>query len=406
MPPVVFYFIKGVILVERLEMAREIQKGAVGIYEKHSFEKRLLSSKPLIVKFGADPSRPDLHLGHSVPLRKLRLFQEMGHKVVFVIGDFTGMIGDPSGKSKTRPALTLEETRRSGETYFRQVGKILDTEKIEIAYNSQWLSDMSFSEVLAMCSKYTVARILERDDFQKRFSKNQPISMHELLYPLVQGYDSVALHADVEVGGTDQTFNLLVGRTLQSAYGQIPQEVITYPLLVGLDGKEKMSKSLDNYIGLDEPAATMFEKAMRVPDDVLLDYFLLTTDISEAAAKAVIAADIREAHFVYAGHITALYHGPEQTQAAKQRYLQIASGNVPGEMREYKLEKTEIPLPELLREVGFASSNAEARRQIAGRGVKINGETVADVGRLLVETEPYILQFGKNRFVKVMPQKM
>ena len=241
------------------EKIKLIKSGAVQIYSEDSLTKRLENDSSLVVKFGADPSRPDLHLGHSVPLRKLRLFQELGHKVVFVIGDFTGMIGDPTGKSKTRPALTIEETRASGETYFRQVAKILDPEKIEIAYNSEWLSKMNFADVISLCSKYTVARILERDDFKNRYSQNQPISMHELLYPLVQGYDSVALKADVEVGGTDQTFNLLVGRALQSHYGQTPQEVITYPLLIGLDGKEKMSKSLDNYIGIDESAEVIIQ---------------------------------------------------------------------------------------------------------------------------------------------------
>lgn len=391
--------------MEKSEIIQQIKSGAVQIYEAESLEKRLCSEKAMVIKFGADPSRPDLHLGHSVPLRKLRLFQELGHKVVFVIGDFTGMIGDPTGKSKTRPALTLEETRRSGESYFQQVGKILDTEKIEIAYNSQWLSAMHFADVISLCSKYTVARVLERDDFHRRLSANQSISMHELLYPLIQGYDSVALHADVEVGGTDQTFNLLVGRTLQAAYGQTPQEVITYPLLAGLDGSEKMSKSLDNYIGLNEPAETMFEKAMCVPDSVLLDYFVLTTDTSRAQAKSMMTSDIRAAHFAYAEQITALYHSPDRVQAAKQRYLRVASGHAPEEMQSFLLEAPKIMLFELLRLVGFSASNAEARRQITGRGVKMNGETVEDPAMKLLVTNPFVLQFGKNKFIRVVPAK-
>lgn len=389
--------------MNRKDTIAQIKSGAVQIYTEESLQRRLLGNKPLTIKFGADPSRPDLHLGHSVPLRKLRLFQELGHRVVFVIGDFTGMIGDPTGKNKTRPALTLEETRRSGETYFRQVGKILDRSKIEIVYNSQWLNSMNFSEVISLCSKYTLARILEREDFRQRLSKNQPVSMHELLYPLVQGYDSVALHADVEIGGTDQTFNLLVGRSLQAGYGQIPQEVLTYPLLTGLDGKEKMSKSLDNYIGLHEPAEVMFEKAMRVPDALLLEYYLLTTDTDEAEARASIAADIREAHFAYAQGITAFYHDGASAKAAKARYLQVAAGKVPEKMREFSLEQREISLCALLRQVGFAASNGEARRQIAGRGVKINGAAIEDAALKLTAEQPFVLQFGKGRFIKILP---
>ncbi len=387
--------------MEDLERMELIKSGAVQIYSEESLTRRLQSGTPLIVKFGADPSRPDLHLGHSVPLRKLRLFQELGHKVVFVIGDFTGMIGDPTGKSKTRPALTLEETRASGETYFRQVAKILDPQKIEIAYNSAWLAKMNFADVIALCAKYTVARILERDDFKNRIEQNQPIGMHELLYPLVQGYDSVALHADVEVGGTDQTFNLLVGRALQADYGQTPQEVITYPLLIGLDGKEKMSKSLDNYIGISEPADRMFEKAMKVPDHLLVSYFVLTTDTLKGDAERLISQDIRAAHFRYAEMITAMYHDRAAAQAAKVRYLQVAAGSAPGLLSEFVVSEPEIMLFELLKRVGFAMSNGEARRQIAGKGVKINGVTVEDAMLRLTVTEPLVLQFGKNKFVKV-----
>lgn len=240
-----------------------IKRKAVQIISEEDLNKKLKSGKKLRIKLGADPSRPDLHLGHTVVLRALKTFQEMGHEVVFIIGDYTGMIGDPTGKSKTRPALTYEQVHSAGESYFKQVTKILDPEKTKIVYNSEWLSKLNFKDVLSLASKYTVARMLERDDFKKRYENNMPLSMHELFYPLMQGYDSVAINADIEIGGTDQTFNLLVGRELQKNYDQEPQVVITFPLLVGLDGKDKMSKSLDNYIGIDESPETMYEKAPR-----------------------------------------------------------------------------------------------------------------------------------------------
>ena len=383
---------------EKIEL---IKNGAVHIYSEQGLADRFRSGKRLTIKLGADPSRPDLHLGHSVVLRKLKLFQELGHRIVFVIRDFTGMIGDPTGKSKTRPALTLEETRASGENYFKQVTKILDPEKTEIAYNSEWLSEMNFTDVINLCSKYTVARILERDDFSNRLAQNQPISMHELLYPLVQGYDSVALNADVEVGGTDQTFNLLVGRALQADYGQTPQEVITFPLLVGLDGKEKMSKSLDNYIGINEPADIMYEKAMKVPDNLLLDYFVLTTDTLKADAEAEIRRDVREAHFKYAFIITEMYHDNLSAENAKQRYLHVAGGTPPTQMAEFTVSESEIMLCELLKLVGYAASNGEARRNIAGRGVKIDGVMVEDPMLKISVREPCILQFGKNKYIRI-----
>lgn len=386
---------------ERIEL---IKSGAVQIYSEQGLTERLQSGKRLTIKLGADPSRPDLHLGHSVVLRKLKLFQELGHRVVFVIGDFTGMIGDPSGKSKTRPALTMEETRKSGQTYFKQVTKILDPDKTEITYNSEWLSKMNFSDVISLCSKYTVARILERDDFKNRLAQNHPVSMHELLYPLVQGYDSVALHADIEVGGTDQTFNLLVGRALQSDYGQTPQEVITFPLLVGLDGKEKMSKSLDNYIGIDEPADVMFAKAMKVPDNLLLDYFVLTTDTLSSDAEAMINQDIRAAHLSYAFMITEMYHDKASAESARQRYLKVAGGLAPTEMAEFTLREPEIMLCELLKQVGFAASTSEARRNIAGRGVKIDGVTIEDPMHKITVTDTFVLQFGKNKFMRIRKQ--
>ena len=252
---------------------------------------------------GADPSRPDLHLGHSVVLRKLRMLQDLGHQIVFIIGDFTAMIGDPSGRSKTRVPLTFEQTRANAQSYLEQVTKILDPEKTRIVYNSEWLGEMKFGDVLSLAGKYTLARILERDDFAKRYAENAPIGLHEIFYPLMQGYDSVAVKADIEVGGNDQTFNLLVGRELQRDYGQQPQEVITFPLLPGLDGVEKMSKSLGNYIGIDEPADVMFEKCMKVPDALLKTYFDLTTDLPESEYAGLIESDIRAALFLYAPNL-------------------------------------------------------------------------------------------------------
>ncbi len=372
-----------------------LKRAAVSIYSENTLLAKLQSGKPLKIKLGADPSRPDLHLGHSVVLRKLRLFQDMGHTVIFVIGDFTAMIGDPSGKSKTRVPLTFEQTRENGKSYFEQVTKILDPEKTIITYNSEWLSKMTFADVLSLAGKYTLARIMERDDFAKRYSENAPIGLHELFYPLMQGYDSVALEADIEAGGTDQTFNLLVGRELQRDYNQLPQEVITFPLLVGLDGVEKMSKSLDNYIGIDEKPEVMFEKCMKVPDGVLPDYFRLTTDISDYPA------DIREAHFSYAREIVRLYHGEGAVSSAEARYLRIAAGGMPEKMETIILNMPQIGIIEILVKVGLAGSNSDARRLIQGGGIKLNGSVVGDVYMTIAKGD-YVISRGKNAFVRVI----
>jgi tyrosyl-tRNA synthetase len=353
----------------------------------------------LKIKLGADPSRPDLHLGHSVPLRMLRKLQDAGHEVIFVIGDFTGMIGDPSGQNKTRLPLSLDETRKNGQSYFEQVTKILDPAKARITYNSEWLGKMDFAEILKLAGKVTLARVLERDDFANRYANNQPIGLHELFYPLMQGYDSIALGADIEVGGTDQTFNLLVGRELQKDYGQKPQEVITFPLLPGLDGVEKMSKSLDNYIGIDESAEIIFEKCMKVPDNILSDYFRLTTDISEEEYSRFLSLDIRQAHFVYAREIVRLYHGENAILQAEKRYHSIASGKAPEDMRIVTISEEEISIIELLKQAEFATSNSDARRLIEGGGVKLNGKTVNDVN--LIVMQDVILSRGKNKFVQI-----
>ena len=379
-----------------------IKRKAVQIFSEEDLEKKIKSGKKLTIKLGADPSRPDLHIGHSVVLRVLRQFQDMGHEVVFLIGDFTGMIGDPTGKSKTRPSLTFEQTRKSAETYMEQATKILDKNKTRIAFNSEWLSKMTFEDVLKLAGKYTVARIMERDDFKNRFENNLPLSMHELLYPLMQGYDSVALHADIEIGGTDQTFNLLVGRELQKDYGQESQIVMTFPLLVGLDGKEKMSKSLDNYIGLNDTPFEKFEKSMKIPDDVLRQYFELATDLPIEEIDKIMAGDIREAHVAFAKELIKMYDDINEFEAVKEKYKTIAKGGIPENIEEVKIEEKEINICDLLLKVGFANSKGEAKRNIAGNGVRLDGDVVSDINKIVNIGNGVVVQFGKNKFRKVI----
>lgn len=387
-----------------------VLRRTVELYNKESILEKLNSDKKLIIKFGADPSRPDLHLGHTVPLRTLRTLQELGHEIVFVIGDFTAMIGDPSGKSKTRPPLTFEETRKSGETYFKQVTKILDKEKTRIVYNSDWLNKMTFEDVLKLAGKYTLARLLERDDFKSRFQNNQAIGMHEMLYPLMQGYDSVALDADIEVGGSDQTFNLLVGRELQRDYGQTPQDVMVFPLLEGLDGVEKMSKSLDNYIGIDEAPEVMFEKAMKIPDNLLLKYFELTTDIEVEKAKKLIEEDIVNAHREYAKELIRMYHGEDFIKDAEERYNTVAGGGIPENIDIFEISKATIEegitLIELLYISEFLPSKSEARRMIEQNGISLNGEKEANVNKIMslddFKNKELVIQKGKKAFLKVI----
>lgn len=379
-----------------------IKRKSVEIFSKENFEEKIKSKKKLKIKFGADPSRPDLHIGHSVPLRILKQFQDMGHEVIFVIGDFTAMIGDPSGKSKTRPALTFEQTRKSAQTYLEQAMKILKKDKTKIVFNSKWLSKMNFEDVIKLTSKYTVARIMERDDFKNRFENNLPLSMHELLYPLMQGYDSVALNADIEIGGTDQTFNLLVGRELQKDYGQEAQVVMTFPLLVGLDGKEKMSKSLDNYIGIAETPFNKIEKSMKIPDNVLKQYFDLATDLSNDEIDEIMNKDIREAHFRFAKELLKMYDDVKEFENLKKRYLNIASGKIPDNIPEIKIDKDKMNICELLIKVDFVNSKSEAKRLILGNGIKIDSKTIIDVNKDIDLKEEKVLQLGKNKFVKIL----
>ena len=379
-----------------------IKRKAVDIFSEEDLDKKLKSGKKLIIKLGCDPSRPDLHIGHSVVLKVLRQFQNMGHEVVFLIGDFTAMIGDPTGNSKTRPSLTFEETRKSAETYLEQATKILDPKKTRIAYNSEWYSKMAFEDVIKLLSHYTVARIMERDDFKNRFENKLPLSMHELMYPLMQGYDSVALHSDIEIGGTDQTFNVLVGREIQKDYNQEPQVVMTFPLLVGLDGKDKMSKSLGNYIGISEEPFVKLEKSMRIPDNVLKQYFDLATDLPSEKINEIMNGDIREAHFEFAKELLRMYDDVNQFEELKARYLEIAKGGTPDDVKEFKVGEDTIGLTDALVRVGFAPSKAEAKRMIMGNGVKINGTVCTDITTQVSITEKPVVQFGKNKFIKLV----
>ncbi|MDR1691812.1 MAG: tyrosine--tRNA ligase [Oscillospiraceae bacterium] len=379
-----------------------IRRDAVEIYSEEDFLKLLQSGKALTVKMGADPSRPDLHLGHTVPLRKLRLLQDAGHDIVFIIGDFTGMIGDPSGRNKTRVPLTFEQVRENGQSYYKQVTKILDPAKTRITYNSEWLGKLSFADVLALCGKTTLARILERDDFAKRYAANQPIGLHELLYPMMQGYDSVEIHADIEVGGTDQTFNLLMARNLQKDYDQPAQVVLTFPLLPGLDGVEKMSKSLDNYIGVDEEPEVMFEKCMRVPDALLETYFKLTTDAPPELFLPLLQSDARAAHFAYADAIVTLYHGPEAAARGRARYDAVAGGGAPDAVAEVTLPAGEYPLWKLVLDAGLAASGSEARRLCKEGGILVDGGRKTDPAEILPGSAPLLIKRGKGKFAKVM----
>ncbi|MDR0294319.1 MAG: tyrosine--tRNA ligase [Oscillospiraceae bacterium] len=381
-----------------------LRRDAVEIYNEDELLRLLQSGRPLTVKLGCDPSRPDLHIGHSVPLRKMRLFQDAGHRIVFLIGDFTGMIGDPSGRNKTRVPLTFEQVRENARSYFEQVGKFLDTEKASVVYNSDWLGKLNFADVLSLCGKTTLARVMERDDFQKRYAENRPIGLHELLYPMMQGYDSVALKADIEIGGTDQTFNLLMGRNLQKDYGQPPQVVLTFPLLPGLDGVEKMSKSLDNYIGVDEPPEVMFEKCMRVPDALLESYFQLTTDVPPETYKALMKNDVRAAHFAYARSLVTMYHGAADAERGEARYNAVAAGGAPDAVAEVTIPAGEYPLWKLVADAGLAASGSEARRLVKEGGIMAGSERKTDPNELFSGDAPLLLKRGKGKFARVVFQ--
>jgi tyrosyl-tRNA synthetase len=394
-----------------------IKYGAVEIIPEDELVKKIERSiktgKPLKVKLGCDPTKPDLHLGHSVVLRKLRHFQELGHIAVLIIGDFTAMIGDPSGRSKTRPQLSFEETRVNGQTYFEQAKKILLPERVEIRYNSEWLGKMTFEDVIRLASKYTVARMLERDDFSKRYKSGEPISIHELLYPLAQAMDSVAIEADVELGGTDQKFNLLVGRDIQREFGQEPQVIITMPLLVGTDGVEKMSKSLDNYIAFNDPPFEMYGKTMSIPDELIYDYFLLTTDLSPTEIENIKkqlndpSVNPRDLKRRLAWELVRMYHGVEEANKAQEEFDKIfVRKEIPEELEEFEIEQGDgkIRIVELLVQTGLANSKSEAKRLIQLGGVSIDGVKINDIDATVGLDKSFVIKVGKRKFLKIKPK--
>jgi tyrosyl-tRNA synthetase len=396
---------------EQLEI---IRRGAVEVLlEKEleeKLEKSLKTGVPLKIKAGFDPTAPDLHLGHTVLLQKLRQFQQLGHQVYFLIGDFTGMIGDPTGKSETRKALTRDDVLRNAETYKEQVFKILDPEKTKVVFNSEWLSPLQASDLISLAAKYTVARMLEREDFHNRFANQQPISIHEFLYPLLQGYDSVALQADIELGGTDQKFNLLVGRELQRGWGQAPQTVITMPLLEGLDGVNKMSKSLGNYIGVNESPEDIFGKIMSITDELMVRYYELLSDLSlDDLGK--LQTGLRdgtthpmEAKKTLGRELVARYHGSLAADTAVENFVRRFRDNqVPEEMADITLDSDAgtMLLCKALAEAGLVKSNSEGRRTILQGGVKVDSEKVADENCELYKGKEYVIQVGKRRFARI-----
>jgi len=385
-------------------------KGTVDFIERNDLKAKLGRGKPLTVKVGFDPTAPDIHLGHTVVIRKMKHFQQLGHRVIFLIGDFTGLIGDPTGKKATRPALSKEEVLQNAETYKQQVFKILDPATTEIRFNSEWLGALGSEGMIRLAAKYTLARILERDDFRKRFNDHQPIAIHELLYPLAQGYDSVAIakelgSCDVELGGTDQLFNLLVGRDLMREYGQEPQVVITMPLLEGLDGVEKMSKSLGNYIGINEDPQSIFGKVMSISDDLMWKYFELLSmrpDGEVAALRAETAAgrNPRDAKVELAKEITTRFHGAAAAEAGAADFALRARGGIPDDIPELSVDGAPVAIGALLKQARLAPSTSEALRLVEGGGVRIDGAVVSDRA-LKVPAGTFVVQVGKRKFARV-----
>ncbi len=389
-----------------------IKRGTSEIIPEDELVKKLENSlkenKPLNVKLGCDPSRPDLHIGHSVVLRKLAQFQSLGHQAILIVGDFTGMIGDPSGRNATRPALTLKETRINGESYFEQASKILDKEKTKIVYNSEWLGKMSFEDVIKLASKYTVARMIERDDFTKRFKAGEPISIHEFLYPLAQAMDSVAITSDVELGGTDQKFNLLVGRDIQRENGQEPQIILTMPLLVGTDGVDKMSKSYDNYIGISDSPKEMFGRTLSIPDNLIYTYFELATDISNSDLSVIKnqldegKVNPRDIKRRLARTLIQMYHNNDEALKAEEEFDKIfIKKEVPDDILEIKIDtQKDLNILDLILKVNFAPTKSEAKRLVIQGGVSIDGEKVEKFDTVINLKNDMILKVGKRKFIK------
>ncbi len=400
---------KGLSPEEQLEYLR---RGTVEIIEEEELLAKLKraqeTGRPLRVKAGFDPTAPDLHLGHTVLLRKMRHFQDLGHEVYFLIGDFTAMIGDPSGRSETRPPLTKEQVLENAKTYREQVFKILDPEKTKVVFNSEWMARFTAEDFIRLCAKYTVARMLEREDFKKRFESGRPIAIHELIYPLIQAYDSVALKADVELGGTDQRFNLLVGRDIQREYGQEPQVIITVPILEGLDGVQKMSKSLGNYVGITEPPREMFGKLMSISDTLMWRYYELLTDVplaeitrwKEEVAQGRI--NPKELKMKLAKEIVARFHSPEAAEKAAAEFEKVfARGGIPDDLPEVAVTAGEIWLPRFLKDQGLVKSTSEGKRLLAQGGVQIDGQKIRQENFLLEAGRDYVFRVGKRRFLRV-----
>lgn len=391
------------------EQIAELTRGTDEVLPENGLEAKLKEGRPLVVKAGFDPTAPDLHIGHTVLINKMRQFQQLGHDVVFLIGDFTGMIGDPSGKNATRPPLSPEDIKANAETYEKQIFKILDKDKTRVEFNSSWMGDMDAAGLIRLAARHTVARMLERDDFNKRYTGGLPISIHELLYPLVQGYDSVALHADVELGGTDQKFNLLVGRQLQQDYGQAPQIVMTTPLLEGLDGVQKMSKSLNNYIGITEPPGEMFGKIMSISDELMWRYFEVLSfrsldDIAALRKSVDDGMNPRDAKFELGVEIVARFNDIAAAEGAKKEFIsRFQQGAMPDEIPELTLQSQDgqLGIAHLLKSAGLVSSTSEAFRMIKQGAVKIDGQRIDDRSLQIKAGSVGVYQVGKRKFSRV-----
>ncbi|MGC9422926.1 MULTISPECIES: tyrosine--tRNA ligase [unclassified Vibrio] len=383
----------------------EIKRGVEELIPEEELVAKLKEGRPLRIKLGADPTAPDIHLGHTVILNKLRTFQDLGHDVTFLIGDFTGMVGDPTGKNTTRPPLTREDVLRNAETYKQQVFKILDPAKTKIQFNSEWLSELGAEGMIRLAAHQTVARMLERDDFKKRYAGGQPIAIHEFMYPLLQGYDSVAMETDVELGGTDQKFNLLMGRELQKANGQKPQVVLMMPLLVGLDGEKKMSKSANNYIGVSEAPSEMFGKIMSISDDLMWSYYELLSfrplaELEQFKADVAKGKNPRDIKILLAKEIIARFHSAADADAAEQEFInRFQKGALPDEMPEFTFEKG-IAIANLLKEAGLVASTSDAMRMIKQGAAKQDGKKLEDA-KQTAQTGTYVYQVGKRKFARV-----
>ncbi|NOI82817.1 tyrosine--tRNA ligase [Vibrio tubiashii] len=386
----------------------EIKRGVEELIPEEELVAKLKEGRPLRIKLGADPTAPDIHLGHTVIFNKLRAFQELGHDVTFLIGDFTAMVGDPTGKNNTRPPLSREDVLRNAETYKEQVFKILDPAKTKIQFNSEWLSELGAEGMIRLAANQTVARMLERDDFKKRYAGGQPIAIHEFMYPLLQGYDSVAMETDVELGGTDQKFNLLMGRELQKSNGQKPQVVLMMPLLVGLDGEKKMSKSANNYIGISEAPSEMFGKIMSISDDLMWNYYDLLSfrpldEVAQLKADVEAGQNPRDVKVALAKEIIARFHSQADADAAEQEFVnRFAKNQIPDEMPEFAFDAG-LPVSNILKEAGLCASTSEAMRMVKQGAAKIDGEKVAD-SKFAPEAGTYVFQVGKRKFARITIQ--